>query len=268
MSDLDVHEECPHCDDAPPSRQLDAHVARAHADLPLCTARIETGHGETCTCGFRAGHAGGECGTWHASKRDADMGRYIWNDTATGATPHRPPDQSDADVLAKFKRMGAVSHTVVARGEVPPARPVEDRDLSAVAAELTSTVPDSQDTGRRCPRCDCADGAEQCEHCKVCPHADGGPEEPPQQSELDELRADNESLRYQILRARGALGNDEPVDERLSQAEIRAAVAEHEAEAYRNQVQALVRELLRARDVPEEDLPQKVRVIILDEETP
>lgn len=54
----------------------------------------------------------------------------------------------------------------------------------------------------------------------------------------------------------------------LRAAEIRAAIAEHEAEAYRNQVQALVRELLRARDVPEDDLPQKVRVIILNEEAP
>jgi hypothetical protein len=57
-------------------------------------------------------------------------------------------------------------------------------------------------------------------------------------------------------------------EERLRAAEIRAAVAEHEAEAYRNQVQALVRELLRAREVPDEDLPQKVRVIILNEEAP
>jgi hypothetical protein len=128
--------------------------------------------------------------------------------------------------------------------------------------------PENVDTGRRCPRCDCADDAEQCDHCKVCPHADGGPEEPPQLSEPDQLRADNESLRYQILRAREALATDESVDERLRQAEIRAAVAEHEAEAYRNQVQALVREILREREVPEEDLPQKVRVIILDEETP
>jgi hypothetical protein len=94
------------------------------------------------------------------------------------------------------------------------------------------------------------------------------PEQPPELSESNELRADNESLRYQILRAREALGTDEPVDDRLRRAEIRAAIAEHEAEAYRKQVQALVRELLRAREVPEEDLPQKVRVIILDEEAP
>lgn len=94
------------------------------------------------------------------------------------------------------------------------------------------------------------------------------PEQPPELPELDQLRADNESLRYQIQRAREALGTDEPVDERLRQAEIRAAVAEHEAEACRNQVQALVREILRARDVPEEDLPQKVRVIIVNEEQP
>jgi hypothetical protein len=94
------------------------------------------------------------------------------------------------------------------------------------------------------------------------------PEQPPGPSELDQLRADNETLRYQIRRAREALATDEPVDERLRQAEIRAAVAEHEAEAYRNQVHALARELLRAREAPDEDLPQKVRVIILNEETP
>jgi hypothetical protein len=96
----------------------------------------------------------------------------------------------------------------------------------------------------------------------------GGPEAPPELSELDQLRADNESLRCQILRVREALATDEPVDERLRQAEIRATVAEHEAEAYRNQVQALVRQLLRAREVPEGEMPTRVRVILLDEEAP
>ena len=57
-------------------------------------------------------------------------------------------------------------------------------------------------------------------------------------------------------------------DDRLRDAEIRAAVAEHEAEAYKNQVQALVRALLRERGAAEEDLPQKVSVIILHEEAP
>jgi hypothetical protein len=112
MSDLDVHEECPHCDAAPPSRQLDMHVARQHADLPPCAARIEPEGGGLYACGFRAGHNGGEYGTWHASKRDAAMGRYIWNDTATGATPHQPPVPSDS--LDKLKAAGVVSHTVIA----------------------------------------------------------------------------------------------------------------------------------------------------------
>ncbi|MFI1166579.1 hypothetical protein ACH4UM_23985 [Streptomyces sp. NPDC020801] len=35
------------------------------------------------------------------------------------------------------------------------------------------------------------------------------PEQPPELPELDQLRADNESLRYQIQRAREALGTDE-----------------------------------------------------------
>ncbi|MCX4704378.1 hypothetical protein [Streptomyces sp. NBC_01373] len=107
------------------------------------------------------------------------------------------------------------------------------------------------------------------------PHQSEGGEQAAQEEsrppEADQLRADNESLRYQIQRAREALATDEPVsdyDERVRQAEIRAAVAEHEADAYRNQVQALVRELLRMREVPEEDLPRKVSVIIVDEEAP
>ncbi|MFM9636001.1 hypothetical protein [Streptomyces turgidiscabies] len=118
MSEPDVREECPHCDAAPPSRQLDMHIARTHADLPPCTARIETEHRETYVCGFRAGHAKerGEYGAWHASKRDADMGRYIWNDTATGAIPHRDPDPSLS--LDSLKTMGVISHAVVAAGDV------------------------------------------------------------------------------------------------------------------------------------------------------
>lgn len=239
MSGLDVHEECPHCDAAPPSRQLEMHVARQHADLPPCTARIEPEGGGLYTCAFRAGHDSGEYGTWHASKRGADMGRYIWNDTATGATPHQPPEPSDR--LDKLKAAGVVSHTVVATGEGHLERPIKP----------TCAVLHTDIEGNTIP-------------CPGYPHADSGPEAPPEPSELDQLRADNESLRYQILRPREALGTDEPVDERLRQAESRAAIAEHEAEAYKNQVRALVHELLRIREVPEEDLPQQVRVIILE----
>lgn len=83
---------------------------------------------------------------------------------------------------------------------------------------------DSQDTGRRCPRCDCPDGHEQCDHCKVCPHADGeaGPEAAPELSELDQLRADVESLRYQIRRAREALAEDEDGSAEAAIARVRA----------------------------------------------
>jgi hypothetical protein len=135
--------------------------------------------------------------------------------------------------------------------------------------------PESIDTGRRCPRCDCADGAEQCDHCKVCPHA-ASPK-----VACAALHTDSEG---QQIPCPGYPHADSPgpdrhpaltakfsgagLEDRLRAAEIRAAVAEHEAEAYRNQVQALVREILRMREVPESELPQKVRVIILDEEAP
>jgi hypothetical protein len=116
---------------------------------------------------------------------------------------------------------------------------------------------------RRCPRCDCPDGADQCEHCKVCPHyepdaiicplvqrtphdaheyeglqcpgwaPDDGtrPEQPPELSELEQLRADSESLRYQIQRVREALGTDQaPVpgldDLRRDRDELRALLYE------------------------------------------
>jgi hypothetical protein len=115
MNDRDVHEACPHCDAAPPSHQLDMHVARVHAELPPCTARIEPEAGGLYTCGFRAGHDGGEYGAWHASKRGKGMGRYIWNDSAHGAVPHRPAEPSDN--LDRLKTMGVLSHTVVATGD-------------------------------------------------------------------------------------------------------------------------------------------------------
>jgi len=95
----DVREECPHCDAAPPSRQLDMHVARQHADIPPCTARIETEHRETYRCAFRAGHkeGRGEYGAWHASAHGSSFGsRHVWSDNARGATPHQPPEPSDS----------------------------------------------------------------------------------------------------------------------------------------------------------------------------
>lgn len=114
MSDFNK-EKCPHCDEPQPSRQMDAHVASAHADLAPCTARIETEHRETYRCAFRAGHAKGEYGKWHASTRSKSPGRYVWNDSALGATPHRDPEPRVVG-LDHFMAMGAVSHTVVATG--------------------------------------------------------------------------------------------------------------------------------------------------------
>jgi len=122
MSGPEIPEACPHCAAAPPANQLDTHVAREHADLPPCTARIEPEGGGLYTCTFRAAHDGGEYGTWHASKRDEHMGRYIWNDTATGATPHRPPEPRVRS-LNELKAMGVLSHTLVAAGADTPERP-------------------------------------------------------------------------------------------------------------------------------------------------
>jgi hypothetical protein len=117
MSHFDAREECPHCDASPPSRQLDIHVARTHADLPPCTARFETGQGDFYTCAFRVGHDRGQYGRWHASVRgDGEVtGRYVWNDSAKGATPHQAPEPTYS--LDKLKAMGVVSHTVVAAGQ-------------------------------------------------------------------------------------------------------------------------------------------------------
>lgn len=170
-------EECPHCDDAPPSRQIDIHIARAHADLPPCTARIETEHRETYRCAFRAGHDKGQYGKWHASARgNGDVtGRYVWNDGARGATPHRAPEPSYS--LDKLKAMGVLSHTIVAASESAPDGPcVCDAAGSPGVSRCLLTCPRREqtataDTGRRCPRCDCADNQPQCEHCKTCEHA-------------------------------------------------------------------------------------------------
>lgn len=90
------------------------------------------------------------------------------------------------------------------------------------------------------------------------------PMPPPELSELDQLRADNESLRYSIERARWALSTDEPINERLQRAEIRAAVSEHSAAAYREQVQALVRSIQREHGVPEDQLGGEAFVVVSD----
>lgn len=153
MSSFDVQEECPHCEELQPSRQLDTHVAAAHADLPPCTARIETAYRETYRCAFRAGHEKGKYGCWHASTCGEPTGRHVWNDRAMGATPH------------------------VARPEQPMSNPCArpecggDIHTDPWGAPIQCPHADAADSGRRCPRCDCPDGHTQCEHCKVCPHA-------------------------------------------------------------------------------------------------
>ncbi|MFD4830114.1 hypothetical protein ACFWPV_09705 [Streptomyces uncialis] len=48
---------------------------------------------------------------------------------------------------------------------------------------------------------------------------------------------------------------DRQADEQLRQAEIRAALAEHQAEAYQQQIQILAREMLRERGAADDELP-------------
>lgn len=81
-------EQCAHCDEAPHANRMSEHLAATHADLPDCTARIEPEHGGLHTCAYKAGHKDGEHGEWHASIH-GPLGRYVWNDTADGATPHK-----------------------------------------------------------------------------------------------------------------------------------------------------------------------------------
>lgn len=83
-------ELCPHCDEPYAREDMEQHVTQGHADLPECTARVDSVHG-TYTCAFRAGHAKGhgEYGEWHASTYRDPIGRTVWNYTAQGATPHR-----------------------------------------------------------------------------------------------------------------------------------------------------------------------------------
>ncbi|MCI3246284.1 hypothetical protein [Streptomyces spinosisporus] len=153
MRDFDVDEECPHCDEPQPSQQMDAHVAAAHADLPPCTARIDLEGGPTYACAFRAGHDKGEYGKWHASKRGGETWtRYVWNDSALDATPHRPPEPRVVG-LDHFKAMGVVSHAVVASG---------------VACAVLHT----DDEGNTVP-------------CPGYPHVDEGHPEAPSEEELN-----------------------------------------------------------------------------------
>lgn len=84
-----IPELCPHCNQPQTRGQIDEHVTTAHADIPPCTARISTASGGLYSCAFRVGHKDGEYGDWHASIQGGPLGRYVWNDTVIGATPHR-----------------------------------------------------------------------------------------------------------------------------------------------------------------------------------
>ncbi|CUW31736.1 MULTISPECIES: hypothetical protein [Streptomyces] len=88
-----ISELCPHCEQPQPASETDQHIATVHADIPPCTARLNSEHG-VYTCVLRAGHrsAHGEHGDYHVSAR-GPVGRTIWNDNATGASPHHAEEQ-------------------------------------------------------------------------------------------------------------------------------------------------------------------------------
>jgi hypothetical protein len=83
-------ELCPHCDQPQWPSRTDEHVATAHADIPPCTAAIDTAHRGLLACICRAGHrrGRGEYGELHVSA-SGPLGRHVWNDTAPGVTPHK-----------------------------------------------------------------------------------------------------------------------------------------------------------------------------------
>jgi hypothetical protein len=103
----DVRDRCPHCTETHPRNRLDQHITTAHADLPPCTATFTypRSNVEHCSagsdvvhrCAFRVGHRDGEYGDWHATARTS-AGRTVWNDGATGATPHQEPKPEPATI--------------------------------------------------------------------------------------------------------------------------------------------------------------------------
>lgn len=288
---FDVPQQCPHCELL--ERALDDHIAAAHGDLPTCNAKINNAgtEGQTIPCVFRVGHRD-ESGNYHAGPIDRYGSRLRWNDGAMGATPHRPPEPSDS--LDKLKAAGVVSHTVVATGDGSPARTCGEHDGPCFPEAGAKCSAHGEQQCARCHRnpSDCLTEDGACGrwswsgmHWDTCPNRRRGPladaDSPPQPPEWPVKATcavlhmdgqgntipcpDDQADRHPALTAK--LYAPSP-DDRLRDAEIRAAVAEHEAEAYKNQVQALVRALLRERGAAEEDLPQKVSVIILHEEAP
>lgn len=99
-----IHERCPHCPETHPRDQIDRHVTTSHSDLPPCTATLKH-DGQTFTCSFRVGHAGGETGSWHASAFTPPQGRLVWCDTADDAALYAvQPDRSTAAAVGETDR--------------------------------------------------------------------------------------------------------------------------------------------------------------------
>lgn len=92
-----IHEPCPQCGEYGRPSRLDQHIAKAHADLPPCTASITNEHTDgTIRCAFRVGHRD-DYGVHHAGPRDPRTGRFRWSDGAEGAVPHQS-DPARAEV--------------------------------------------------------------------------------------------------------------------------------------------------------------------------
>jgi len=85
-------EECPQCEQPQHANRMDEHLTTVHADIPPCTATLDNEHsGGVLACVCRAGHRSWYAlgYYWHVSAHGPVVGRTVWNDTATGATPHK-----------------------------------------------------------------------------------------------------------------------------------------------------------------------------------
>jgi hypothetical protein len=71
----------------------DDELARA-VGMPRCAARINTDHA-SYTCILPAAHNDDERSEWHASAWEP-WDCYVWNDEATGVTPHHSEEQHRA----------------------------------------------------------------------------------------------------------------------------------------------------------------------------
>lgn len=136
-------EQCPHCGEPIWQSRLDEHVTTAHADIPPCTATINSPYDGLLHCVFRAGHAEGhgEYGAWHASTADRPIGRHIWNDSASGATPHQAgPEPADATVCTPIP-----AATLTQMSEVPPELLTEQQRTRADSFEARAALREALD---------------------------------------------------------------------------------------------------------------------------